>query len=206
MATIIFDLDGTIADSFDYITDFLAHEKNKQTLEPIQKEQLKGMSMLAIARKLDHKWWKMPILFMRGRRNMERAMHKMRPFDGMPELIRKVHAEGHELFIVSSNSVKNIHKFLHHQNLHTYFLEVYGGVSIFGKSPALRQLFKEQNIDTKDAIYVGDELRDIQACQSVNLRIIAVSWGFANKNDLANLKPTALVDSPAELMSYLEEL
>ncbi len=206
MATIIFDLDGTIADSFDYITDFLAHEKNKQTLEPIQKEQLKGMSMLAIARKLDHKWWKMPILFMRGRRNMERAMHKMRPFDGMPELIRKVHAEGHELFIVSSNSVKNIHKFLHHQNLHTYFLEVYGGVSIFGKSPALRQLFKEQNIDPKDAIYVGDELRDIQACQSVNLRIIAVSWGFANKNDLANLKPTALVDSPTELMSYLEEL
>ena len=206
MATIIFDLDGTIADSFDYITDFLAHEKNKQKLEPIQKEQLKGMSMLAIARKLDHKWWKMPILFMRGRRNMERAMHKMRPFDGMPELIRKVHAEGHELFIVSSNSVKNIHKFLHHQNLHTYFLEVYGGVSIFGKSPALRQLFKEQNIDPKDAIYVGDELRDIQACQSVNLRIIAVSWGFANKNDLANLKPTALVDSPAELMSYLEEL
>lgn len=206
MATIIFDLDGTIADSFDYITDFLAHEKNKQTLEPIQKEQLKGMSMLAIARKLDHKWWKMPILFMRGRRNMERSMHKMRPFDGMPELIRKVHAEGHELFIVSSNSVKNIHKFLHHQNLHTYFLEVYGGVSIFGKSPALRQLFKEQNIDPKDAIYVGDELRDIQACQSANLRIVAVSWGFANKNDLANLKPTALVDSPAELMSYLEEL
>ncbi len=206
MATIIFDLDGTIADSFDYITDFLAHEKNKQTLEPIQKEQLKGMSMLAIARKLDHKWWKMPILFMRGRRNMERAMHKMRPFDGMPELIRKVHAEGHELFIVSSNSVKNIHKFLHHHHLHTYFLEVYGGVSIFGKSPALRQLFKEQNIDPKDAIYVGDELRDIQACQSVNLRIIAVSWGFANKNDLANLKPTALVDSPTELMSYLEEL
>lgn len=206
MATIIFDLDGTIADSFDYITDFLAHEKNKQKLEPIQKEQLKGMSMLAIARKLDHKWWKMPILFMRGRRNMERAMHKMRPFDGMPELIRKVHAEGHELFIVSSNSVKNIHKFLHHQNLHTYFLEVYGGVSIFGKSPALRQLFKEQNIDPKDAIYVGDELRDIQACQSVHLRIVAVSWGFANKNDLANLKPTALVDSPTELMSYLEEL
>ena len=162
--------------------------------------------MLAIARKLDHKWWKMPILFMRGRRNMERAMHKMRPFDGMPELIRKVHAEGHELFIVSSNSVKNIHKFLHHQNLHTYFLEVYGGVSIFGKSPALRQLFKEQNIDPKDAIYVGDELRDIQACQSVHLRIVAVSWGFANKNDLANLKPTALVDSPTELMSYLEEL
>ena len=206
MATIIFDLDGTIADSFDYITDFLAYEKNQQKLDPVQKEQLKGMSMLAIARKLNHRWWGMPMLFLRGRRNMEVTMNKMQPFAGMPELIRKVHAEGHELFIVSSNSVKNIHKFLHHHHLHTYFLEVYGGVSIFGKAPALRQLFKEQNIEAKDAIYVGDELRDIQACKSVGLRIVAVSWGFANKQELENLKPTAIVDSPNDLMSYLEEI
>lgn len=206
MATIIFDLDGTIADSFDYITDFLANEKNQQKLDPVQKEQLKGMSMLAIARKLNHRWWGMPMLFLRGRRNMEVTMNKMQPFAGMPELIRKVHAEGHELFIVSSNSVKNIHKFLHHHHLHTYFLEVYGGVSIFGKAPALRQLFKEQNIEAKDAIYVGDELRDIQACKSVGLRIVAVSWGFANKHELENLKPTAIVDSPNDLMSYLEEI
>lgn len=206
MAAIIFDLDGTIADSFEFITDFLAKEKNNLNLDPIQKEQLRGMSMLAIARKLDHKWWKIPTLFIRGRRNMTRAMNKMQPFPGMPELIRKLHAEGHELFIVSSNSVNNIHKFLHHHNLHTYFLEVYGGISIFGKAPALRKLFKEQSIETKDAVYIGDELRDIQASQAVNLRVVAVTWGFAEKNDLINLNPTALVDSPAELMTFLEEV
>ena len=137
---------------------------------------------------------------------MEHGMNKMQPFDGMPEVIRKVHAEGHELFIVSSNTVRNIHKFLHHHHMHTYFLEIYGGVSIFGKAPALRKLFKEQNIETKDAIYVGDEIRDIQACKAVDLRIVAVTWGFANRTDLANLKPTAYADSPDQLMSILEDL
>lgn len=206
MAVIIFDLDGTIADSFEYITDFLAHEKNKQKLDPAQREQLRGMSMLAIARKLNHKWWQMPMLFMRGRKKMEHGMNKMQPFDGMPELIRKVHAEGHELFIVSSNTVRNIHKFLHHHHMHTYFLEVYGGVSVFGKAPALRKLFKDQNIETKDAIYVGDELRDIQACKAVDLRIVAVTWGFASVDELRAQNPTAIVNSPSELLAFLEDI
>ena len=45
---------------------------------------------------------------------MNQAMGQVKPFDGMPEVIRKLHAEGHELFIVTNNTVPNIHKFLHH--------------------------------------------------------------------------------------------
>lgn len=124
----------------------------------------------------------------------------------MAEVIRKLHAEGHELFIVSSNSLHNVRHFLHKNELHTYFLEIYGGVGMFGKAPALRRLLKEQNIELADAIYIGDELRDIEAAQSINLRIIAVTWGFARHRDLENAEPSGLADTPADILRLLEEL
>lgn len=206
MATIIFDFDGTIADSFDYVSGFLASQKGISSLSDDQKAELKGLSMTAMVKKLGYHWWNAPRLFFNGRSQMANAIDKLNPFEGMPEVIRKLHAEGHELFILSTNSSANINKFLHRQNMHTYFIEVYGGVGLFGKAPSLRRLLKEQKIDIKDAFYVGDELRDIQASQSIGLKIIAVSWGFASLQTLRDHKPTALADQPEDIITILEEL
>jgi phosphoglycolate phosphatase-like HAD superfamily hydrolase len=206
MATIIFDFDGTIADSFDFVADFLLEGAGETSWADDQKQALRGLSMVAMARQLGYSWWRMPRLLLKGRQRMSATMKDVAPFDGMPETIQKLHAEGHELFIVSTNSVKNIHLFLHQHQLHTYFLEVYGGISLFGKAPALRRLFKDQNLEKADAIYIGDETRDVQASQSIDLRVIAVTWGFARPSDLEALKPTALAAEPTDLIKILEEL
>lgn len=206
MAAVIFDFDGTIANSFDFITDFLVAEAKLETISPEQRAGLKHMSMLAMARTLGHSYWKLPGLFYRGRRTMAVSINHVEPFTGMPEVIRKLKAEGHELFIVSSNTVRNVHDFLHKHDLHTNFLEIYGGVGLFGKAPALRRLLREQNFEAKDCFYIGDELRDVEAAKSVKIRSLAVTWGFARIKDLQALKPTRLVDEPAHIISALEEL
>jgi len=206
MATIIFDFDGTIVDSFEYVADFLAKEAGLPKLDDEQKLLLRGLSMVGMARLLGYSWWRMPRLFFKGRRKMRWSVRHMRPFAGMPELIRKLHAEGHELFMVSSNRVRNIHIFLHEQKLHTYFLEVYGSVGMFGKAPALKRLLREQNLDKETAVYIGDELRDVEAAQAIGLRVVAVSWGFARLKTLTDQQPTALAHSPEELLTILEEL
>lgn len=206
MASIIFDFDGTIADSFDYIVSFLAERAKLPPLTGKQKQALRGRSMVAMARHFGHSRWHLLGLFFKGRRQMAGAIKNQRPFTGMPEVIEKLHAEGHELFVLSSNNIHNIHRFLHNHHLHTYFLEIYGGVGLFGKAPALRRLLREHNLERKDCLYIGDELRDIQAAQSIDLRIIAVTWGFARPTDLEALQPTAVARQPADLIRILEEL
>lgn len=205
MAAIIFDFDGTISDSFDYVAGFLAAEAGRAPLSDEQKHGLRGRSMFTMARQLGHPWWRLPGLFWKGRRLMGKAIKHVKPFAGMPAVIEKLHAEGHELFIVSSNTVANVRAFLLEHNLHTYFLQIYGGV-VINKAPALKRLLKEQQLEPDSVIYVGDEKRDVRAGQAAKLRVIAVTWGFARSADLEALKPTALAHEPAELISALEEL
>lgn len=206
MAVIIFDMDGTIADSFDYVADFMAREAGMEPLSNEQKEQLRGKSMREMTRQLGYHWWQAIPLFFKGRRRMRHTIKHLESFEGMPEIIRKLHSEGHELFILSANSVRNIRLFLHKQKIHKYFLEIYGGVGMFTKAPALRELLREHNFLIDDAVYIGDEMRDVLAAQSIGLRTVAVTWGFAHRASLKALKPTAMADTPDQLMSILEEL
>jgi phosphoglycolate phosphatase len=162
--------------------------------------------MVSMARHMGYNWFTGSILFLRGRRRMRQAIKKLHAFDGMPELIRKLHAEGHELFILSTNSIRNLRHFTQQQKIRKYFLEIYGGVGMFGKAPALRRLLKEQNLDIGRAVYVGDELRDVEAAKAIGLRAVAVTWGFASRDNLKAAQPAALADTPAELMKILEEI
>jgi phosphoglycolate phosphatase len=208
MSAIIFDMDGTIADSFDYVSDFLVQQAKLPPLSDEQKRNLRGLSMRDMARQLGYHWWDGPKLFIRGRQRMKHSIQNkhLQSFAGMPEIIRKLHNEGHELFILSTNSLRNVHHFLDDQKIHKYFLEIYAGVGVFSKAPGLRQLLKEQHLRAEDAIYVCDERRDVEAAQSVGVRTIAVTWGFARRGKLVALRPTALADTPAELMRILEEV
>jgi phosphoglycolate phosphatase len=206
MAAIIFDMDGTIADSFDYVAEFMASEAGMGPLSAGQKKELRGLSMVGMARKLGYQWWQGPMLFFKGRRRMHQAIKNLRSFAGVPELIRKLHNEGHELFVLSTNSLSNVRLFLQQQKLHKYFLEIYGGVGVFSKAPALRQLLREQNLDVYQAVYVGDEQRDVDAAKQIGMRAVAVTWGFADRKNLQAMKPAGLADTPEELLRILEEI
>ena len=200
MVAVIFDFDGTIADSFEFVVTFLAEGVKRPALSGKQKQELHNLSMTAMARRLGYGWWRLPFMLVKGRRKMNGSIKQLQPFDGMPAVIRELHDTGHQLFIVSSNSARNIRAFLHHHELEAYFSEVTGGIGLFGKAGALRRLLKKHRLKANDAIYIGDELRDVEAAQSIQLPVIAVTWGFARPTDLTALRPTAQAHTPAELI------
>ncbi len=206
MAAIIFDFDGTIANSFNFVADFLALGMSAEPLSEVARKELGGMSMYAMARHLGYRRWRLPGLFFKGRRHMGGGIKDLEPFDGMPQLIRQLHDDGHKLYLLSSNNSRNIQVFLKAYDLDKYFIKIYGSVGLFSKAPALRRLLRKHHLERASAVYIGDELRDSEAAQSINLRIISVSWGFARRADLEALKPTALVDTPAELAVAISKI
>ncbi len=205
MADIIFDFDGTIANTFDYAVAFLSREAG-QTLNRDQKAALHGLSMAGIARSLGIPWRRLPGLFFKGRREMNPAMHNVEPFRGMPEVLKELHSKRHTMFILSTNTTRNINKFLRHHGLERYFKHVYGGVGMFGKAPALRRLLREQRIEPGKAVYIGDELRDVMAAHSLDVEVIAVTWGFAREAELKAQGVGGLAKRTADIPRMIEKL
>lgn len=203
MATIIFDFDGTIANTFDYTVGFLGREGGIE-LTKDQKAALHGMSMARIARKMGLPWYRLPKLFFKGRREMSPAMKNVEPFGGMADVIRDLRAKRHKVYILSTNTTRNINKFLRHHDLEKHFEHVYGGVGMFGKAPALRRLLREQHIATGDAVYIGDETRDVMAAKSLGVRAIAVTWGFAREADLKADGADGLARKPRDLLRLIQ--
>lgn len=206
MALIILDFDGTIADSFDYVASFLErHVRRGRLLTHKEKETLRGMNMRQMAVHLGCPRWKLPWLFVIGRRAMRRSIYDVPMFAGMGKVIEQLHNEGHELAIVSSNNSRNIKLYLHHHHLYKHFTDLYGGAGFFGKRRAIRSVLRRNSVQTKNAWYIGDETRDVEGAKAADIRVIAVTWGFDKVELLAKHEPTALANEPQDIIRILEE-
>jgi phosphoglycolate phosphatase len=57
---------------------------------------------------------------------------------------------------------------------------------------------------SKDVLYIGDELRDFQACKKLDVPIIAVTWGYDSISLLSNASPDFLVREPRDIIAFVK--
>jgi phosphoglycolate phosphatase-like HAD superfamily hydrolase len=205
MKTIILDFDGTIADTFKLSIE-IAHKLtgHESLINSIEVNKLKRDSIVEVVKKLEIPKYQLPLLIFRGRRQMTKRLSEVKPFTGMDDVLRDLHKKGYRVFILSTNSNKNISGFLKSHGLNGYVRRIYGSVGLLSKSRALRKVMKQNKLNPEDVIYVGDEVRDIEAAKSLNVAAIAVSWGFNDVDRLGQELPMALVQSRPDLFKALE--
>ncbi len=201
---IIFDFDGTIADTFKLsIGIFEKMTKRNETFTDAEIEHLRGLTGLHVLRELRIKPWLVPFMLIRGRSMMRRSLPSIHVFEGVKPLIAELHQSGVPLYITSSNSTSNILEFLREQGMDTYFVRVYGNVGLFGKARVLRRVISGNGLDPAKVSYVGDETRDIEAAKHIGIRMVSVTWGFNTAGLLKTHDPDVLANTPQELLVAL---
>jgi phosphoglycolate phosphatase len=203
--TIIFDFDGTIADTLSAIVRLVNEHAPEFNIKPLgdkDVEELRGMSNLDIIKRYRIPLFKVPSMVLMAQKELHKRIGEVPIFPGIKDLILDLKVRGLRLGILTSNSAENVLKFLRTKGLDVFDF-IHSEQNFFGKNWALLHLLKKHGLKKETTIYVGDEVRDIEACQKVGIPIIAVGWGFHRRHLLAEKNPTHLVDSAGEIMAIV---
>ncbi|HEY9647982.1 MAG TPA: HAD-IA family hydrolase [Chroococcidiopsis sp.] len=209
MKVIVFDFDGTIADTFDAvlrITNRLAIELGHKPTTAADVIRLRNLDSREIIKQSGIPLFRLPFLLRRLKAELRQEIHHLKPIPGMSEALQLLKQRGNALGIVTSNSQDNVSAFLETNGLGNLFDFVYSGTTLFGKARVIRHLLKKHSLDVRQMVYVGDETRDIEAAQNIQIRVIAVSWGFNSQEALLRQRPDFLIHKPEELLTVVQSM
>ena len=198
---IIFDFDGTLADSAHWMirtfNDIAGQFGLRRSTEE-EIDMLRGRSNAEIVRHMGVPLWKIPRIASEMRKRVAADIDQIKLFPGVDEMLRVLQEAGVHLAIVSSNSEANVRRVLGATNasrINTYDCEA----AMFGKARKLRAVMRRAGIAPEMTLYVGDETRDIEAAREVHVDAAAVTWGYAKREILAEFAPTLTFNALSDL-------
>lgn len=206
---VLFDFDGTIADThtpFINIVNRLADEFGYPTATPAEIQELQGLSAQEIIRRSKISVFKIPLVLRRVKRELYKEMRDVGAIAGMETALQTLHEQGYKLGIVTSNWIENVRLFLEVQQLADCFEWVYASSTLFGKHRRLKRLIQQNQFSPQQVIYVGDEVRDIEAARKSDIAIISVTWGFNTSEILAAYQPDALISEVTQLVPIVHQI
>lgn len=212
--TLIFDLDGTLADPRVGITRSFQHALERLGLPapPLAElERLIGPPMreaftmlLGSAVDVDR-----AVAVFRERYSTIGAF-EAEVYPGMVEALEKLEARGARLFVATSKPHVYARAILEHFGLLKFFRAVYG-CELSGeradKAELLRHLLAEEGlVPSTEIVMIGDRKHDIAGARANGLASIAVRWGFGSEDELREAGPDRICASIDELMVAIDPL
>ena len=202
---IIFDFDGTLADTIDIllsITNRLSAEFGFKSATKEELAQLSNLNSWQILQYSGISIFKFPLLIRRLKAELHSEVPHIQLFPGIKEVLLELKKRGFQLGIITSNSRENVLGVLEKNGLQDTFTFIYSG-STFGKHKVINKWLRIENIHTEKVVYVGDEIRDIDAAKKTGIKVIAVGWGFNSPQALAAQNPNFLIKRPQELIEII---
>jgi phosphoglycolate phosphatase len=202
---VIFDFDGTLADSARWLAcelNPLAARFGLRQVTEAEVETLRGCDTRQILSRLGVPTWKLPFIARHLRRRIAQDAGAIQLFPGAKALLRSLAGQGVVLGLVSSNSAANVRRILGPEA--AALIEHYEcGVGLFGKAVRFRKVVRRARVRPAETLCIGDETRDIEAAREAGLASGAVLWGYHRRELLAERAPTWLFETPDDVAARL---
>jgi len=204
---IIFDFDGTIANTIEkgrIILNSLSEEYGFRQVEASEIPTLRNLKLPELLKTLGIKKLQAPSILAKGSKILKSHIHEIPLIDGIKNILPEVHSISKSCGFLTSNTQENVNLFLRSNGIQEIFSYVSSTSKLSGKAKHLRSICRTFSCRPTDAIYIGDEVRDIKACKKSGVPIIAVSWGYNSRATLEEAQPDYLVDTPNELLNLIK--
>lgn len=213
--TAIFDLDGTLLNSLQDLTNSVNYCMKKYsgpsyTCEEIREKVGNGIYLL-IEKSLpqgrsnpnyDACMKEFPIYY------KAHMLDNTKPYEGIMDALYRLKEHGYHLAIVSNKFDAAVKK------LRQDFFDDVIPVAI-GESPSIHkkpapdtvfQAMRELDVKPENCIYIGDSEVDIQTAANAGIPCISVNWGFKSTEFLKENGAAQIVSTPTELVNAISDM
>lgn len=188
---VIFDLDGTLADSFPWFIGSLNAVADHFRLRRVGEheiEPLRRADVPEILRHLGVPRWKLPMIARYMRKLKSTELDTISLFPGVGDMLRTLKSGGVTLTLVSSDNEQNAKVVLGPGNA-ALFSDYNCSAALFGKAGKFRRVMKRAGVEPRHVLAIGDEARDLNAARAAGIDFAAVTWGYTAPEKLLTFKP-----------------
>ena len=204
---LIFDFDGTLADTLSAAVSVYNELAEYYSLRKIAREEVSSLQDLEIKEVLKHlgiSKLRVPALLARGRKALRSDITTFSLLEGFNDVIPILEEHSSCLGILTSNSSENVEAFLEAKGIREAFSFISTTSKLSGKHKHLRAIAKTFSLDRSKMLYIGDETRDVRAAQRAGIHVAAASWGFNSPKALEKQNPTYNLLTPSDLLDVCE--
>lgn len=209
---VIFDLDGTLLDTLDDLTDAVNTALEKYHLPLRTREEVRrfignGLRNLMLRAVPDgDKFPEFEELFVFFKEFYRtHCDRKTGPYEGIFSLLAELKNKNISMAIVSNKFDLGV------RALNEKFFAEYIDIAIgeregIGRKPApdsVNEAIRLLNVEKTHTIYVGDSDVDIMTAKNAEIDCISVTWGFRDEDFLRQHGAEVIIAQPQELLNYI---
>ncbi len=210
---LLFDLDGTLTDSFQGIARCIAYAIGMLGRTPPSHERLKWCvgpplknSLANLLASDDSKLVEAALAFYRERFGAI-GLYENEVYEDIPVTLDALLQMGHTLYVATAKPAVYAERIIDHFNLRRYFKEVYGS-GLDGtrsdKAALIAHILQNESLDASETFMIGDREHDIIGAKANAVCGWGVLWGYGTRQELEASGAQACFSHPRELVAVLQ--
>ncbi len=213
---VIFDLDGTLADTLASLTYCGNRALNRFGFPSFGEQDYKyfvgdGAAVLirrALERAGDEGLAHFDEVYQEYLRIFARdCMYQVRPYEGIPSLLQELKKRGIRTAVLSNKPHANTLHVVADLFGKASFDQVQGQQEGVPRKPApdgVYHIERALGVTPQDCLYVGDTAVDMETGNAAGIHTVGVLWGFRDRAELEEAGACSIIDRPAQLLELLE--
>lgn len=212
---VIFDLDGTLADSLESMQYCSNYAIGTCGFPEIPLEKFKIFvgdgaetlirRCLAYSGDVEGEYFEKAFLqyqmFFK-----EHCMYHVKPYDGICSMLEELKKNGIKIAVFSNKPHERTVDVVESLFGKGYFDEILGQSNKRPKKPhpdGVFYLAEKMQVSMEDVVYVGDTNTDMMTGKSANAWTVGVLWGFRDREELEKFRADVIIDKPSDILQQV---
>ena len=209
---ILFDLDGTLTDPAEGITNALMHAQRRLGREVSPREKLFVFIGPPLIEMFMSEWGlsraesEQALVYYREHFTVKGLFENV-PYEGIGECLSDLKAAGMKLFVATSKPEPLSLRILEHFDLLQYFDAVAGSTMDerrTKKGEVIAYALDTYHLDPSETVMVGDREHDVLGAAENGIPCIGVLYGYGSREELTGAGAAALAADLSELSALLK--